>query len=633
MTKNTSNYKFSMLTILALGMIIFGVRLDLINSLAVAMPYWDDWGMGRFLEQYVTKGIKFSDLYEPGNQHRSFFSRLLSIQLFNSNNRQWDPMVAMVANSVIWTISGIFLIKIADTNRQHLNITIFTSTVLLLWIFPTSLTNALWGIQSHNYFMILLTLLSCWFIGYNAMSAKWWFGVLCMFAVCLTMGGGSAVPMAILVVYLAMLYKKRNVASDKKTVIAAALGSAFGMMLILIQPTSRAGFQSLDFLMALETFAKSMSFPLTSQAWPFLLLIVPVAIVAWRMLSQPDTPSQINRFLVALYGYVIVIAFAIAIARASQGHGPTRRYMEFVSLAWIATTFALLTIHNGRLRLPAWSKQAMVIAWTGILLVSFPWQIEILTATLKDRADVYPNQERNVRHYINSGGDFSYLDEKPIRDIPLHRADYLAIALDEFKAANILPIHLQVPPQIRPDTKLSQSEHDESPFIVNGSIRPSKWEIGEDYRGEAMMGSFAPYKGGMAAVGTFQSEPIEFSRPYGMIPVTGYLGFEGLSLKFVNTVSANTIVIQPIIDGPHNAESWHEISFKIPRGLYHLVAEDNSSKFWFGFAPPRSMGKLSFLNERLLDHGRIIWSLGILLLIFSQRKTMTNFLQVSGQKQ
>jgi len=629
MTQGKLIYKFSILSFISFAMIIFGARLDIINSLAISMPYWDDWGMGRFLEQSTIHGISFSDLYVPVNEHRSLFSRVLSLNIFRINNLQWDPVVAMVANSVIWTFCGLFLIRIANLTQQQLNQGIFITLILVLWVFPVSLTNTLWGVQSHNYFMILLALLSCWYIQYEALSIKWWIAVFCMFGVCLTLAGGSFVPISIAVVYLIQVFKRSNLPSDLKTVLAAVSASTFGLVLIFNQPHHRYTDEEFNLFVSLESFAKTMSWPLTSHAWPFILLVIPILFVLIRMLKQAATPSKISRFILSLYGFVVVTGIAIAIARAFEGHGPAPRYMEFISLAWISSTLAVLYLQNITPALTSWLRQSMILLWLAVLIIAIPWQINTLKSVLAERELYSDIQETNVRSYLNSGGDLTWLEEKPFLHIPYHEASGLVRALKDFKAADILPTHLQLPPQIRPDTQISSTIHAESPFIINGSVRPNALKSGESYKGEAMRGSFTPYLGGMAATGSFQSEPIEFRRPYAKIPVIGYLGYEGLTLKLVNTVTGRIVNVQPQDLNSKYAEVWREVSFEIAPGLYRLVAQDNSSSLWFGFAAPRSLGRLSFYTERWLENGRLVWQLGLLLLAFRQRKILLQFFSPS----
>lgn len=603
-------------------MIILGARLDLINNLAVSMPYWDDWGMGRFLEQFTLHGVSFSDLYVPVNEHRSFFSRVLSLNLFQINDLQWDPVVAMVANSVIWTICGLFLIRLAHLNQQRLNQDLFIALILLLWVFPISLTNTLWGVQSHNYFMILFALLSCWYIQYDAMSFKWWIAVFCMFAACLTLAGGSFVPLSVALVYVIQVFKKNDLRSDIKTVLAAITASIFGLLLIFNQPQHRYSDENLNLFVSLESFAKTMSWPLTSQAWPFVLLVIPVLLLLKRLITQSSVPSKLSRFIISLYGYVVLTAIAIAVARAIEGHGPAARYMEFISLAWIASTLAVLYLQNSQPRLSSWAKQSIILLWLALLVISIPWQANALKSVLAERQLYATIQETNVRSYLNSGGDLTWLENKPFLHIPYHEASGLVRALKDFKAADILPTHLQLPAQIRPDSQIPSSTHAVSPFIVNGSVRPNALKSGESYKGEAIRGSFAPLLGGMLATGSFQSEPIEFRRPYAKIPVIGYLGYEGLTLKFINTVSGRIVNVKPQVLDSKYAEVWRDVSFRIPPGLYRLVAEDNNRSLWFGFAAPRSLGRLSFQTERLLDNGRLLWQLGLLLLAFKNRKNL-----------
>lgn len=60
------------------------------------MPYWDDWGIGGFLHNYLNGGVAFADFFTPVNEHRMLFNRLISVAVFELNQQQWDPMIMKI---------------------------------------------------------------------------------------------------------------------------------------------------------------------------------------------------------------------------------------------------------------------------------------------------------------------------------------------------------------------------------------------------------------------------------------------------------------------------------------------------------------------------------------------------------
>lgn len=141
------------------------------------MPYWDDWGFASFLQDYQNGKLTFADFLVPINEHRMFFNRLISVAVFELNHQQWDPVVMMLINAGIWTLSGVLLLYITIKHQRQFNALPLILIILMICLYPVSPVNALWGVQTHNYMMILLAVSACWFINQPVLSAQWWLGL------------------------------------------------------------------------------------------------------------------------------------------------------------------------------------------------------------------------------------------------------------------------------------------------------------------------------------------------------------------------------------------------------------------------------------------------------------------------
>lgn len=610
---------------IAFGLIVFGVRLQIIDAFGHYMPYWDDWGMGGLLYDHITRGLTFHDITVDMNEHRQVFGRLLAVALFEFNNRQWDPIVMMIANSITWTITGLFLIYIAAKHYCEINPVPMVFLILILWTYPVSLVNTLWGVQSHVYFMTLFAVLGCWYVAYPVFSIKWLLGMFCLFGAGLTLAGGSFISVSVAAVYLVYAWAdSQNRAHHVGTGITAALAATFGITLIAIQSGSGVGLSGMDMANWFSTFTKTMSWPVRTHIWPFFVFVIPILILFKNLLSNNINKSKLVPFLLSIYGFIVIIAVAIASARSSEGSGPARRYADFLTLAFVASSFALLFIQQQKFRLPKAPNQLLVIAWIITTVIAIPYRLEVLFYTLEDRDIVLPRQEQNVRQYINTK-DMQWLEGKHFRSIPFPREDTLARSLDKFQAANMLPYQLQRPPLISNTIKTSE----EPAFIQHGLFFATSGKYGGNLFGETVIGSYNMDANGNKATGQFVSQPFNLNRNYAMIPIIGYTGFPGMTLKLVNVATQQEIIIKPSIRSSLYAETWREILVKAPQGNYQLIAEDLNEELWFGFAAPRSVGQLSYWAQALKQNGQLFWFAGLCLLLFLYRQQLVSLISNS----
>ena len=605
-------------SLLAIAMIIFGARLNIIDVFSVAMPYWDDWGQASFLSRHIDGTLQFSDFISPSNQHRMMFTRLLAIGLIDLNQGQWDPVLAMIANSGMWTITALVLVSVAYLYRQHMQTPVIIILILLIWTFPISLVNTLWGIQSHNYFMILFAVLGCWLITYSAFSLRWWFGLICIFSACLTLAGGALLGLSVAFVsFISAVISNQQRSTNIITSVAALSAVCFGVMMILIEPTPSYIKSTFNLLNSVKTIGKSMSWPLTNFVWPSLIIALPILLILLKTLMLKQPIPKVVRYILSVYGFILLVSISIGIARASGGHGPSRRYFEFLSLAYVMSMFSLLLVQLKYWSYPKWLLQSIVFIWILILLAAIPWQIEVLNYTLNDRQKTRPPQEANVRMFINTH-DYSWLKNKPFRHIPFHDPNLLGDAIIHFQKLDMLPYHLQYLGELKaPDLN-------DNSFIVNGSIDLNTGDSGGDFNGEQILGSYSN-DGEKYKTGLYVSQSFNLSRDFIMIPISGNLGNDGTQLDFVNIETNKRYPVSP---ESSSENSWRAIFIKAPPGDYEIHAQDQSNEHWFAFATPRSVGRLSYYSIKLLDRGSLFWKLGILLLLLVNLKSIVRCIRI-----
>ncbi len=623
MTKTNFNLLIFSVIILA-----FGVRLELVELFAVQTPYWDDWGIGGFVTRVHLHGVELADFFRHANEHRLTFNRLWSIALFNMNNEQWDPIVWMLSNAMIWAVSGAILVAIVQKHApsHKLMLTIF---IAILWSVPFSLVNVLWGIQTHTYTMILFSILGCWWVTDRVFSVKWVLGLLCLAAATLTLAGGTFASVGVVGVSL-LVFVAAHKSTERKsyliTAVAATLPAALGLALIASLP-ERAP-QEIEIADSLVTFLKTMSWPEVNEIYHAFIYAAPVIILIVQIFKQGITPSRFTRFALSLFAFIAVIALAVAYARGSGGIGPARRYFEYLALVPLASLMALSAISYGVYRVNTNLVATLFALFITAFIAGMPMQMKAIDYTLKERNALKPIQTHVTSRYLNTG-DPDELYGHPHRHAPFPHIETFQGILDEMSAADTLPSSLQPQPDLQWNPEINEVDRAKSAFIRNGTNIEIDEVIGSDHLGEPAYGSFNPDQGGEAATGTFESATVRITRSYADISYMGDIDGPGMSLLLEDVGSGEQFLVKPNnyqsrYSRKYNSNVWTNTYLKIPRGYYKIVAQDNSEDSWLAFGSPRSVGRLSFYAQSLKGHRHWIWKIAILIMLFSLRDSFRN---------
>jgi hypothetical protein len=88
--------------IVSLFLIIVGARAVVINYAGNATPYADEWDgeAANLLEPYLKGVLTIGDLFHAHNEHVIFFTRLLTLAIFNLSG-YWDVVLQMIANAIL----------------------------------------------------------------------------------------------------------------------------------------------------------------------------------------------------------------------------------------------------------------------------------------------------------------------------------------------------------------------------------------------------------------------------------------------------------------------------------------------------------------------------------------------------
>jgi len=617
MTKPQINALGFTLGIIAL---VLGIRLHIIDALAFFTPYYDDWGMGGTLQEHKSNELTLTFLLSPNNGHLGFWREMLQITIFDINQSQWDTYLQMVVNAVIWTVNAVFLITIVRRHFTSVSAPIAIVFVILLWIFPFSLINATWGVQTHNYNMILFSMVAIWFVQNDAYTKGWWFGLLMTFMVPLTMGAGGIVAPALLgLIVIKIAVDRRCWPSIKPTFVALILLSVYSVWVLKQSSSGHEVYYARNLVDFLTTFSKSLSFPILGQIWAAPIMLSPMIILGVQAMRFNALHDKAISFTIVLSAYTIGIALATGYARGFMGGDPSDRYFEFFQMYLLASVLSLLLLQSKQVKMGRIANLLLIVVWVYTVFLGALDQTSFLNNKVEERAIAKPKQDDIFKKYMATR-DMDVFGAVQVKHLPFPSGPGLVFFINKVEQENIMSYKMQTPGPLTANGTVTG-------FVTNGTIAPRKDNWQYQYGYESAIGSFDRANGGANAEGKFISTAMKFRQDYLMIPVSGYLAEEGLSLTLVDLKTGEeTPVRGPQVDNI-SAEEWHEVFVKTPDNEFQIVAQDSSSDHWFAFAAPRSVGRLSMLSAWMISNGKHLWKLGILMLLLSLRDPLLNFLR------
>ncbi len=595
--------------LLMIALMIFGARLWFIQYYGNSVPHWDQWDgeAANVFIPWLTNHLEFSQLFTPHNEHRIFFTRLLGLLLLIANDREWNPLLEMVFNAGISTLTAIVLILILHRVFTQTAIrTLIMVSVTVLWCLPYAWENILSGFQSCWYLMNLLTLLAFWgMLLHRQLTWQWWVGLFSGVLAYFNLATGF---FALAVIAALKFYLFIRLPADRRshffTFVLSSVLVILGVWLTVnITRDSNLLTHHADLQQFWQAFGVALSWPwLMSMPWLSVFTYLPFLLFIGQFLRPNRSPTPAELLVLALGFWVILQAAAMAYARGNTGlPGPAFRYLDILALGALVNLLAwylLATPYFGQPRSETKIMRGGLLLtcfWVWLWLIG-PFSLTVtIWPTIEQKRLQSAEQFNNTRHFLLTGEMNTLIG----REIPYPSPARLAGLLNHPKLRSILPHTLVIP-------KLLESSQADSPFVLNGF-----YPITGKYRGEDTLGSYG--KLGNPAVGRFISTTLKKQKGFLEIPVAGYLGETGLALQLlVEGEESQPITIQP----PYlPRETWVSCYVRMPDRPFQIVAIDHRPDLWFAFAMPRGIGKLSFLVNNLLQWGKVLFFLSGWLLI------------------
>ena len=586
-----------------IALAIFAVRIWLINQFGSSVPYWDQWdaeALYTFIP-WFDGNLVINHLIAPHNEHRLFFTRILSLGLLILNDNQWDPLVQMVfcAGLAVLNVVVQALILKRLLGERGYNVILFT--VALLGLVPFAAENIIWGLQINWYLFNLFSLIAFWgILLYKEGTWRWWLGMICAFLTYFNLASG------ILVAIILLLAKSYQWLVDSKNreqyLLSIVLLLVFiGIEVLLFsdsvghaalrhQAAATHGFWNIFF----PLLGKYLAFPFTTLPYMSIMMYLPIILLSLIVIFSRRNPNALEIFSLTLGSWVILQATAIVYGRLWMDT-VAFRYMDILALGTIANLLALYALYDllpkGYNRLIQLYGVLWSVVWCGLLFLLMDPVIPFLQSKQLEKQ----NFLHSMRNYLTTNSIESLKNTPIPYPVPQRLADILAHP----KIKTILPASLQMPP-------LVNAMQNDGIFIQNQTT-----PIVGKYQNETVWGS-----AGISASGTFISEPIHIKQPYLQIPLAGYLSTPGLQLQLLVEGQPPMTITPPKMIG----ESWSSIYVRTPPEPFRIAATDQNINSWFAFGMPRGLGVLSFWTVKLLSYANylMLGSLGLLLaLIFS----------------
>ena len=177
--------------LLGLFLLICGAKLWLINRYGNATPYWDEWAHEvKVIKAYLEGTLSPMLFFELHNEHRIAFTQALILLLFRAN-KQWDPILQMVAQVPLFAMAVVIFVSRVGTFMSGLGKAVLAGFAGFLGILPFAWEYTLWGDQSCFYFSLLFGIAVIWLCWrHEALSLRWSLGALLAFASLFALASG-----------------------------------------------------------------------------------------------------------------------------------------------------------------------------------------------------------------------------------------------------------------------------------------------------------------------------------------------------------------------------------------------------------------------------------------------------------
>lgn len=455
-----------LLVVCSLFLIVFAVRLLMIDAWGSPVPILDQWDLEPALYNAWLDGtLSLKSFIGYHNEHPVITVRVWLLGLFILGGG-WDPMFQIICgnalNALLYALLGYWLGQACQPRVRPL----VWLLAAIIGACPIGTINMLGGMQACFYLGLLFQLTGLWLLIRPAGWAIWAAG-LCMLLGCLTLGNGPVGPaVCVLILTVRWCHDRWSAVHQPSLKPWFWVGAFLLMGGISLYLSASIGLKSQPepkgFGQVFTALKFLLSLPFPRYGWFFLLGWLPAALLVIKATSQRRPLDADEWFMLAVLAWSFANACGTALARSEmvlQGMG---YYFDNISPGLLvngAILARLLGATHMNFAGKAWRLAALgvvCLAWALGIGWGLAARYQKAPQAMAGRIENFKQMRENVVGYLSTG-DERWITSRgmvPYFTDPRH----MKALLDDPKIVRLLP---------RPLLPGGQS--------TNGNARPSEW--------------------------------------------------------------------------------------------------------------------------------------------------------------
>ncbi len=305
-----------------------GARYFFIHSYGSFSPNWDEWqAHGVFiLKRYMEGDLALKDFFVPHNEHRIVLTRLYTLGLFKLNNHEWNTILEMRFNAIIFSAGMTAFFALCTYNLSKITRIHLSVMFLVLICIPFAWENLLNGFQSQFYFAVIFSLTALFFFRKGSSSKLELFcGLISLLLGYLSFTTAIFVTPALVATWLVSPPdKKRNLVY---IIISVLL---FVIMYYLLPDSVSEKTYATSIYSLIISFCRFLAFPYTTIPLFSIIIYSPTLLLVYSIFRGNTKTDDSLRYLLSVSFFTILISAAIAYGRGGDGSGPSPRYLDLL---------------------------------------------------------------------------------------------------------------------------------------------------------------------------------------------------------------------------------------------------------------------------------------------------------------
>jgi len=365
------SFRHFVLWLAALFLVVAGAQLWVVQLYGSPLPMWDQWFEADWFFRPWREGhLTWVQFFAPFNEHRILFTRLLDLAVIRLNGR-WEPMLQMTVNAFIHAgfVCGLAFCLWDFLGRK--NGWFICILLAPFYALPYAAENALWPMNSQQYFMSLCLLATLAGLGFGKPGGwRWWFGLAAAFMGLFTMASGLLAPVAVAGLMMLRAVKHRRLERGDLITLVSSLAVIGPGLCLRATP-------DFDRPLRAHTLMEFTAALLRNLEWPFFrapemvcLISLPLILLLALYFRRGFPEPRAAEFLLALGLWSGLQSAALAYGRANYGEiVPASRYMDVLNIFVIASLFAAVLLPRTGLPggFPVWAGTWLPLVFAGII--------------------------------------------------------------------------------------------------------------------------------------------------------------------------------------------------------------------------------------------------------------------------